>query len=574
MVKNFRARDFFLATLMGLLFMQTALAATSAQVGRNTVSVSDSFQITFETDQSVDQEPNFAPLYKDFDVMSKSKSTSINIVNGNMQRATRWVLDVMPKREGRLLIPAIVIGNESTKPINMIVEGPGASASSPVSSEIDLEIDVDDLEPFVQGQVIFTVRLVHAVSISEGNLSEPAVTNGDALIQKLGDDVSYETRRGPDRVGIIERRYAIFPQNSARLTIGPVRFEGRIATSRQFGIDPFARGRIVRKQTDAIDLNVKPVPAAFSGATWLPAKRLLLVENSPGTGGEYRVGEPFTRVLTLQATGLSSSQLPKIDMPVPDSIKAYPDQPVLENRAGDDGMLGSRQEKIALIPSRAGTITLPAIEIPWWNTDTQQMELAKLPAKTIEVLPATGAAANVPAQTQTQTQTPAAAEKPLAKSGDAITAQLAAGQNKLWLWLSVAFATAWLLTVVAWLWSRRRGHQTATPAHSPRPDEKLLVARLQKACAANDAETSKAILLEWAALRWPGSRIRSLGELAAQVEGALQVELHQLSQKLYSKRTADWDGRQLWKFFSAQPAPPAYKPAQPQLEPLYRADSK
>jgi len=570
MVKHFRARNFFLATIMGLLFVQTALAATSAQVGRNTVSVSDSFQITFETDQSVDQEPNFAPLYKDFEVMSKSKSTSINIVNGSMQRATRWVLDVMQKREGRLLIPTIVIGNESTKPINMIVEGPGLSASNPVSSEIDLEIDVDNLEPFVQGQVIFTVRLVHAVSISEGNLSEPAVTNGDALIQKLGDDVSYETRRGPDRVGIIERRYAIFPQNSARLTIGPVRFEGRIATSRQFGIDPFARGRIVRKQTDAITLNVKPIPAAFSGATWLPAKRLLLVENSPGTGGEYRVGEPFTRVLTLQATGLSSSQLPKIDVPVPDSIKAYPDQPVLENRPGDDGMLGSRQEKIALIPSRAGTITLPAIEIPWWNTDTQQMELAKLPPKTIEVLPATGAAVNVPAQAQA----PAAAQQPSAEMNEAGSAPLAAAQNKLWLWLSVAFATAWLLTVAAWLWSRRCGHKTATPVQKQRPDEKQLLARLQKACTANDAETSKAILLEWAALRWPGSRIRSLGELAAQVEGDLQTELHQLSQKLYSKRSADWDGRQLWKLFSAQPALPAHKSAQPQLEPLYRTDSK
>ena len=111
----------------------------------------------------------------------------------------------------------------------------------------------------------------------------------------------------------------------------------------------------MRKQTDSIELNVQPVPAAFSGTTWLPAKRLLLVENSPGRSGEYRVGEPFTRVLTLQATGLSSSQLPKIDVPVPPSLKAYPDQPVLHDQATAGGMTGSRQEKIALVASRPGS---------------------------------------------------------------------------------------------------------------------------------------------------------------------------------------------------------------------------
>jgi hypothetical protein len=184
------------------------------------------------------------------------------------------------------------------------------------------------------------------------------------------------------------------------------------------------------------------------------------------------------------------------------------------------------------------------------------------------VLPAVGAAANVPVPA-----TPAVAQA-AAKANDAASFPLASGPNQLWLWLSVAFASAWLLTVLAWWWSRRREQKTATPVHPQRPDEKQVLARLQKACAANDAETSKAVLLEWAALRWPGSRIRSLGEMAAQVEGDLQAQLQQLNQKLYSQRTADWEGRQLWKSFSTQPTPTATKAAQPQLEPLYRVDSK
>jgi len=45
-----------------------------------------------------------------------------------------------------------------------------------------------------------------------------------------------------------------------------------------------------------------------------------------------------------------------------DQLKAYPDQPVLKEQKKVDGMLAFREEKIALIPSKAGSYTLPAIE--------------------------------------------------------------------------------------------------------------------------------------------------------------------------------------------------------------------
>ena len=562
MVKQFRGRNFFIFTIMSILCLQAAMATTTARVGRTAVGISDSFEITFETDQSVDEEPDFSALTRDFDILSRAKSTSINIINGSMQRATRWKLDVIPKREGKLVIPPVAIGNESSNAVNMTVAAQTPAAGSPGTGEIDLEIDIDNFEPYVQGQIIFTLRLVHAVSISEGNLSEPSVSNGDALIQKLGDDVSYETQRGADRVGIIERRYAIFPQTSGKIVIGPVRFEGRVAADRRFGFDPFARGRIVRKQTDPVELDVKPVPPAFSGGAWLPAKALLLTESSPDNGGEYRVGEPFTRVITLQATGLSSSQLPKIDVPAVASVKAYPDQPALENRTSDEGMVGIRQEKIALIPSQAGAITLAAIEVPWWNTVTGQTELATLPAKTIQVLPAAGNNSAPLAQPAAPVQQQAPGAEPPKAS------PLPDGDNALWQWLSLALGTGWLLTLIAWFLSRRRGKASVVPAAKPAAEKELL-AKLQQACETNDAEASKSALLQWAELRWPGTRIRSLGELAAQFDGDLQTQLHQLSQKLYSPTPQSWDGRKLWNSFADRQQLQPAKDAQPQLEPLY-----
>jgi hypothetical protein len=78
-------------------------------------------------------------------------------------------------------------------------------------------------------------------------------------------------------------------------------------------------------------------------------------------------------------------------------------------------------------------------------------------------------------------------------------------------------------------------------------------------------------LLQWAALQWPGNRISSLGELAAQFDGELQLRLHQLSQHLYAQARSDWDGASLWQSFSDRQIEKAVVgPTPPQLEPLYR----
>ena len=375
-----------------LLLAGSAAAETTALVQARSISLSDSFQVVISTDQDVSEPPDFSPLEQDFDILGQSKSSNISIVNGKMSRATNWVLELMAKREGTLTLPPLTVGKERTAPAEITVTTGSRAQTGAAPADVDLEIDVDNLAPYVQQQFIFTVRLVHTAQFGDASLSEPTVTGGGVVVEKLGDDIAYESTRGQTRVGIIERRYALFAQSSGTIRIEPLRFEARVSSGRGMRFDPFARGRIVRKQSDAIEVDVQPVPADFDGATWLPAAELALREQAPAAGTDYRVGEPFTRTLTVEANGLAASQLPEIQAGLPDSLKQYPDQPVLENRAEDDGLVSRRQEKIAIIPSQAGKLTLPPIEIPWWNTRTGRQEYARLPARSIEVLPGTGAA--------------------------------------------------------------------------------------------------------------------------------------------------------------------------------------
>lgn len=555
------AMRYLLLVICTVLMCNSGTAATTARTDRSTIRLTDSVQVVFETDQDVSSRPDFSLLDTDFDVLGTSQSTSVNIINGRMQRSARWLVDLMPKREGVLTIPAIRIGNERSNALTLTVKPSTVAAGEP-AGEIFLEVEVDTQNPYVQQQAVLTIRLYRSVQMGNASLTEPNVTGGDVIVERLGDDVGYETQRGGVRYAVVERRYALFAQTSGAAVIEPLRFEGRVPTGRQSVFDPFSQGRPVRVRSETIELDVRPIPAGFAGATWLPADQVFLVESWPDDA-IYRVGEPMTRTLTLRANGLISSQLPEIAAGVPDGLRQYPDQPVLENSVVDTGLVGVRQEKVALIPSRAGDLVLPEVTIPWWNTRTESLEFARVPARTITVAPAT----TTPAQPDTDVVTPIVAPEIDAVS-DSEPAQ--PGAASVWAWVSLGLAIGWFATLCSWWLMRRRSDDAAPRAPRPPTDEEL-VASVRTACADNDANATKDALLAWADMHWPGSPAHSLGELAARLEGDLQCSLHDLSRRLYRGATDDWQGQPLWEAFEAYRSRPVAASAstEQELEPLY-----
>lgn len=552
----------FLTAFCLLVITTPTYATVKVRVDRTNVEITDSIRVVFETDQDVPGSIDLSVLDTDFEVLGTSQSRNVNIINGQMRRSSSWTLDLLAKREGTLTIPAVLIGNEFTEPVTVTVSPAKAGAAGTPTGDLFLEVEVDTATPYVQGQVIYTVRLFRSVPISNASLTEPAIGGGDVVIEQLGDDIAYETQRGGRTLSVIERRYALFPQSSGNFKIEPLRFEGRVTPDRRFGgLDPFGRGKIVRIRSEAVEFEARPIPASFDGSIWLPAQQVFLVESWPDDGQEFRVGEPVTRTLTLRANGLGSSQLPEIAAAVPDHLKQYPDQPVLENRVDQNGLIAIRQEKIALIPSEPGTFVLPEVAIPWWNTRSDSLEYARLPARPIDVLPAVG----VPAGEQPQIDATVA-------DGPAEVVEPAApqtGKSNIWVWISLVLGAGWLATAALWLATRNQG--AARPERPAQPTEKLLVQKVRQCCVTNDANAAKDALLAWAGCRWPGSRVSSLGDLAARLDGDLQIQIHVLSHALYDASGSAWDGQSLWQAFEKRAKQKTVRPAkpEPELEPLY-----
>ncbi len=58
---------------------------------------------------------------------------------------------------------------------------------------------------------------------------------------------------------------------------------------------------------------------------------------------------------------------------------------MLANQTNDRGLIGSREDREALVPTRAGSLELPAVDVVWWNTHEDHLERTSLPARTLQV---------------------------------------------------------------------------------------------------------------------------------------------------------------------------------------------
>ena len=70
-------------------------------------SFDESFQIIFTATESPDEDPDFSPLEQDFSILNQSTISSSSWVNGQSSKTVKWIVNVMAKERGSLVIPVI-----------------------------------------------------------------------------------------------------------------------------------------------------------------------------------------------------------------------------------------------------------------------------------------------------------------------------------------------------------------------------------------------------------------------------------------------------------------------------------
>ena len=158
----------------------------TVSIDRNPVHLNESFQIYFEADSSVDEDPDFSPLQHFFSILNTSQSSNISVINGNYQRSIKWTLQAMPREAGSFTVPAISFGNEKSRPFEVKVD-PARQSTTPGDDGLIFELVADRSSIYVQSQVVVTLRMRSDRSISDYTIGVMDFDGMDVVVEPLGD---------------------------------------------------------------------------------------------------------------------------------------------------------------------------------------------------------------------------------------------------------------------------------------------------------------------------------------------------------------------------------------------------
>jgi len=174
----------------------------------------------------------------------------------------------------------------------------------------------------------------------------------------------------------IQRRYQIFPLIGGRYRIAD-------RSMRVTYADPGARAPIT------VDV---PIPLVTfegrvpSGAAvldpYLAGSRLDIDRQILGDTSALSAGDALVVRYQVSLRGMPALFLPPLfrspDLP---GLRAYPDEPELTDADG----VATRVEQITLVFDAGGEFVLPPVSLSWWNTTTDAVEVASVPALTLQV---------------------------------------------------------------------------------------------------------------------------------------------------------------------------------------------
>ncbi len=391
-------------------------------VDREDVSTDDVLllEIVVDVDSGTTPAP-ILPSFEDFALMSSSTSSQLNIVGGQARSRVTYRYELQPLRFGMLAIEPVRLEWEGTTytssaiPIRVTpgrtptvdqqaTPGTGPAQGDPQSRPPTqggalgrayfVEAVVDVAEPWVGQQVVYSFRFYQSRRLQRRATYGPPEFTG--LYRKEADDQRrYATSVGGQSYEVIELRTFLFPTAAGEVEIEPATLD--------------LAGTILR--TEAVTLNVKPLPPdapeAFDGA--VGQYQLTAAVDKTST----QVDQPIRLEVTVSGQG-NLDTLPDPTWPEIEGWLSYDEGSTTNTRTTATSLVGERRWQRLLIPQRAGTVTMPAIELPFFEPVAGTYQVAAGQPVSLYAAPLAGAAPDESAAQPVATDIPAA---PAAEAG-------------------------------------------------------------------------------------------------------------------------------------------------------------
>ena len=473
-------------------------------------------------------------LEDDFEVLKTHSQVTRVVDGGQILHRMQWSVQLLPRRSGSLRIAPLRYGENYSE--EMLLQVAPIPAQQQSRQTVFIEVDAFPENPYPGQQVHLVTRLFHNIELLEGTLQEPEVDQ--AQVVRSGRDAYYDRVERGENLDLLERNILITPRSGTQLLIGAANYQGSFRADDKTESD--SAMRYIHRRSNAFTLALRPLPAGFNDDSWLPARQLeLKLEWDPLTSSP-RPGDSLGVTLTLRALGLPAETLPT-DLLVQENsqFKIYADQESrttrVEGSAGAEQLVGLLQQRYAIIFDEVGQVTLPAINLPWWDVEQDSPRLARLESTTWTVIAAESIIENQAAQYS--------AEYSQASMNRGLIATRFYGY---WPWLvpgSIAIIIAILLA--APLAENPLRKRLLNELRRSREKHRCLQ-NLQRACRTNDAGRARTELIKWGRAHWRDKQISGLYHIAGLRPKHWSDQLTQLDAAVFAQQPKAWNGEALW----------------------------
>ena len=354
-----------------------------------------------------------APSIQGFEVlMGPSRSTQYQNYNGVVTNSITFTYILMAEKEGTYKIPGATIvadgNNYTSNSVEIKVLPPDQSSSNAGSGrasssrnqansgkitdkELFMLATVNKTSAYEQEAILLTYKIYTQVNLTGLNGDVPDLKGFHTQEVELPNQKTFtlEHYNGRNYNTTVWRQFVLFPQQTGKIEIPSVTFEGtvsqRVASADPF--DAFFNGgnyiNITKNLvTPKLAIDVKALPAGkpsnFSGGVGE-----FTLSSSISTQ-ELKTNDAVTIKLVISGTGnMKLINTPEVGFP--QDFEIY--DPKVENKFNltRNGLAGNKVIEYLAIPRHAGTYTIPPIEFSYFDLKSQSYKTLKTDAYTLNV---------------------------------------------------------------------------------------------------------------------------------------------------------------------------------------------
>ncbi len=258
----------------------------------------------------------------------------------------------------------------------------------------DIEVKLSNHLPWVQQMLLYTVVVRTDSNTQISKFTMPDIDNG--RIEIVGQPVIQEEISTKGKVIKTEYYFLVTPISEGNLEIGAATVVLRSHYNQY--VPSWGKQRNwqphVGQANNSFTLHSKVISIPVAAPTlqekyWLPLLELRL-QGDMERQQLFQEGEPFTWTITFDAMGIHKDSLPDLSTLLEsDSFKIYLESvnKYEDINEANKTVYARRTEHYTLVPKKSGTLSLPILEIVWWDVLTASKKIARLNSQSVFILP-------------------------------------------------------------------------------------------------------------------------------------------------------------------------------------------